>query len=137
MKSQANLEGDEKKQEQPFFSWNPNMTVIIYSTAIVVVAASIILPFWFKYDPILQMIQDIRGMKRQGDIPLFTKEELAKYGAKVSSTGKIYLAIIGKVFDVSAGKQHYGKDGSYSFFTGTTQTVKIMIMTCKRKISFH
>eukprot|EP00794_Sanderia_malayensis_P013747 gene13747-15183_t len=53
---------------------------------------------------------------------LFTKEELAKYGALVTTTDKIYLAILGKVFDVSAGKRHYGKGGSYSFFTGIDGT---------------
>jgi cytochrome b involved in lipid metabolism len=31
---------------------------------------------------------------------------------------KLRLAILGEVYDVTAGRRHYGKDGGYSFFAG-------------------
>lgn len=54
------------------------------------------------------------------DAPLriFSKEELAEY--KGQNGGDIYLALMGKVFDVSGGRDFYGPGGGYSFFSGTT-----------------
>lgn len=54
------------------------------------------------------------------DAPLriFSKEELAQY--KGENGGDIYLALMGKVFDVSSGRDFYGPGGGYSFFSGIT-----------------
>ncbi len=49
---------------------------------------------------------------------LMTAEELAMYGGQRSGRTPIYIAILGQVYDVTAGKQHYGPGGSYSFFAG-------------------
>ena len=106
-----------KKREEAIFQ--PNLPVIFYTTGIVVLVGSIFIPLWFKYDPILQIVSNIYTTTNDepaGHI-LISKEELAAYSAKASN-GKIYLAILGKVFDVTMGKQHYGQGGSYSFFTG-------------------
>jgi hypothetical protein len=46
---------------------------------------------------------------------LFTKEELKKYS---EATKGLYLAILGKVYDVGKGERFYGPSGSYHFFTG-------------------
>nr|CAG4636368.1 EOG090X0A5G [Eubosmina coregoni]SVE69947.1 EOG090X0A5G [Eubosmina coregoni] len=48
---------------------------------------------------------------------VFTKEELAKYKGEEEG-GKIYIAILGKVFDVTRGKDYYGPGGGYAFFSG-------------------
>lgn len=48
---------------------------------------------------------------------LFTPEELSAYKGEAGQ--KIYLAILGDVFDVSAGEQHYAKGRSYDHFAGT------------------
>lgn len=46
---------------------------------------------------------------------LFSKEELAKY----VGDDEIYLAILGRVYDVTAGKDFYARgEGTYGFFTG-------------------
>lgn len=47
---------------------------------------------------------------------LFTPEELSHY--KGITTEKIYLSILGRVFDVTEGKKNYGPGGSYHFFAG-------------------
>ena len=46
---------------------------------------------------------------------LFTPEELSKYVRK--STG-LYLAILGEVYNVTAGAKHYRPGASYAHFTG-------------------
>ncbi|XP_067123941.1 neuferricin [Centruroides vittatus] len=52
---------------------------------------------------------------------IFTVDELSKYDGSGSSPG-LYLAILGKVFDVEKGAQHYRPGGGYSFFAGRDAT---------------
>ena len=118
------VEAGKRKNEAIF---KPNIPVIIYSTAIVVLAAGVLIPLWLKYDPLVEIMSQLKRLgegKSHGDGAtneiLLSKEELANYGAEVSK-GKLYLGILGKVFDVTVGQQHYGKEGSYSFFTGSKQ----------------
>nr|CAG4645688.1 EOG090X0A5G [Lynceus sp. MCZ IZ 141354] len=48
---------------------------------------------------------------------LFTAEELKKFkGEKIGTP--IYLALLGRVFDVSKGPDFYGPGGGYAFFAG-------------------
>jgi len=58
----------------------------------------------------------------QGTIrKVWKAEELAQHDG--STEGKpLLLAILGKVYDVSKGAKHYGKGGSYSFFSGRDGT---------------
>nr|CAG4649533.1 EOG090X0A5G [Scapholeberis mucronata]SVE93765.1 EOG090X0A5G [Scapholeberis mucronata] len=56
------------------------------------------------------------GSQKNEPTRVFTKEELAKY--KGVNDGKIYIALMGRVFDVSRGKDFYGPGGGYSFFSG-------------------
>ena len=48
---------------------------------------------------------------------VLTKEDLAGFNGEAGSPG-LFLAILGKVFDVSKGKKHYGPGGGYNFFSG-------------------
>ena len=50
-------------------------------------------------------------------IRLFTAEELLKYNGEENSNG-LFLAILGDVFNVEKGKNHYGPGGSYHIFAG-------------------
>ncbi|XP_054857035.1 neuferricin [Eublepharis macularius] len=43
--------------------------------------------------------------------------ELSRYTGGVQSRG-LYLAVLGRVFDVERGHKHYGPGGAYSFFSG-------------------
>lgn len=48
---------------------------------------------------------------------VFTAEELKIYDGSTKGKGP-YLALLGQVFDVSKGAQHYGPGGGYAFFSG-------------------
>nr|CAD7597115.1 unnamed protein product [Timema genevievae] len=48
---------------------------------------------------------------------LFSVNDLSKYNGIEGSKG-LYLSILGKVYDVKKGKQHYGPGGSYHSFAG-------------------
>eukprot|EP00118_Oscarella_pearsei_P026220 m.309638 g.309638 ORF g.309638 m.309638 type:complete len:337 (+) comp47159_c0_seq1:81-1091(+) len=50
---------------------------------------------------------------------VFTVEELGEHGPNAK---EIYLAIFGRVYDVTKGKKHYGKNGGYWFFAGKDAT---------------
>ena len=59
--------------------------------------------------------------RRADGTVLFTTEELATYDGRDGR--HIYLSFAGRVFDVTAGRQHYDKDkGGYGFFAGTDAT---------------
>lgn len=55
---------------------------------------------------------------------LFTKEELSKF--KGENDSPIYLALLGRVYDVSKSVQHYGPGCSYSFFAGRDASVSFI-----------
>ncbi len=46
-----------------------------------------------------------------------TKEELTPYDGDEGSKG-LYLGILGRVYDVSRGRDYYAPGGGYSFFAG-------------------
>ncbi|XP_017268063.1 neuferricin [Kryptolebias marmoratus] len=48
---------------------------------------------------------------------LLSRRELAQYDGEEGSRG-LYLAILGRVFDVSKGHKHYGPGGAYHFMAG-------------------
>uniref|UniRef100_A0A023FCT9 Putative cytochrome b5 domain-containing protein n=1 Tax=Amblyomma cajennense TaxID=34607 RepID=A0A023FCT9_AMBCJ len=48
---------------------------------------------------------------------VFTAEELARYDGSGESLG-LYLAVLGRVYDVSKGAEHYRPGGGYSQFAG-------------------
>lgn len=54
------------------------------------------------------------------DERLLTKEQLKRFTGE--NNRRIYIALLGKVFDVSTGKKHYGPNGGYSFFAGRDGT---------------
>ena len=49
---------------------------------------------------------------------IMTKEELSKYTGEEGSPG-LYLACLGRIYDVSEKPQFYGPGGGYGFFAGT------------------
>lgn len=69
-------------------------------------------------------ISDKSSLKHSNvDIPgssnkeLFTREELSLFDGK---NGKLYLSILGKVFDVTKGKKYYAPGEHYHCFTGNS-----------------
>lgn len=61
-------------------------------------------------------------------VRLFTEEELKRYDG--SEEGQpIYMAVKGVVFDVSRGKEFYGKDAPYSALVGKDSTRAVAKMS--------
>ena len=50
-------------------------------------------------------------------LPLLSKDELRRFDGSVEGQ-PIYLAIAGRVFDVTNGARHYAPGGGYDFFAG-------------------
>ena len=72
-------------------------------------------------NPLISFSLSIYNVVGSADDILYTKDELAEYDGSSDSPG-LYLGILGRVYDVSAGKKHYGENGGYSFFRGTVRT---------------
>lgn len=47
---------------------------------------------------------------------VFNQKELAQFNGIQNK--KLYLVLLGSIFDVTKGKQHYGKGASYNYFIG-------------------
>ncbi|XP_057294351.1 neuferricin-like [Hydractinia symbiolongicarpus] len=112
----------------------PSWTTFIVYSSIVIVTGSVLIPLEFNYgllnlymrlgeklpaelsikDYFLHKLGYINTEELHKEV-IMSKEELKKYSGEAD---KIYLAILGKVFDVTKGRKHYGKDGGYSFFAG-------------------
>ncbi|GFO29159.1 neuferricin-like [Plakobranchus ocellatus] len=68
-----------------------------------------------------KVFNSLKGYADGGDVGgpklrVLTREELSRY--KGENGGKVCLAIVGDVYDVSKGRKHYGPGGGYSFFSG-------------------
>lgn len=84
-----------------------------------------------KYSPFQEFLDDDDGhqLKRENQerksekdhFRIMTKEELKTYDGSPDSPG-LYLAMMGQIFDVSKGKDHYGPNGGYSFFSAKDGT---------------
>lgn len=61
-------------------------------------------------------------------VRLFTEEELKKYDGSEEEL-PIYMAVKGVVFDVSEGKEFYGKDASYNALVGKDSTRAVAKMS--------
>ena len=82
------------------------------------------------YSPFHQFIDDEAFLKKTRGKPndgakngvhgykrVFTSQELMLFDGR-DETKALYLAILGQVFDVSKGREHYSPDGGYGFFVG-------------------
>jgi predicted heme/steroid binding protein len=100
----------------------PKTLKLIYNTAMMLLFAS---AFWFFIRGEVTLKWFPRGAKHlakthvkdENGLLVLTPEELNLYDG-TSSHLPIYLAINGKVFDVSKGRQFYGPEGGYSVFAG-------------------
>ena len=61
--------------------------------------------------------QTPRPAERGPPVRLFTEEELARYGGEEEDQ-PIYLAVKGVVFDVTSGKEFYGRGAPYNALAG-------------------
>ncbi|XP_060115522.1 neudesin [Heteronotia binoei] len=69
-----------------------------------------------------------KPVPRQKPVRLFTDTELARYNGQEEGQ-PIYIAIKGVVFDVTSGKEFYGKGASYNALVGKDSTQGIAKMS--------
>ncbi|XP_075386220.1 neudesin [Tenrec ecaudatus] len=62
-----------------------------------------------------------RAAERGPPVRLFTEEELARYSG-AEDDQPIYMAVKGVVFDVTSGKEFYGRGAPYNALTGKDST---------------
>ncbi|GMS90720.1 hypothetical protein PENTCL1PPCAC_12895, partial [Pristionchus entomophagus] len=65
------------------------------------------------FDPLVSQGKD--------GVNVLTPEQLGLFDGSRDSR-PVYLAVVGRVYDVDKGKKHYGKGGGYSFFAGRDAT---------------
>ncbi|XP_037351770.1 neudesin [Talpa occidentalis] len=71
--------------------------------------------------PVARAGQAPRSAARGPPVRLFTEEELARYGG-AEEDQPIYMAVKGVVFDVTSGKEFYGRGAPYNALTGKDST---------------
>lgn len=75
------------------------------------------------YNPPFDPSDPPEQMFSKAGVRLVTRNELAAHGHS-GTLRPIWLAIMGKVFDVDKGAEHYyGPEGGYNFFTGQVLNV--------------
>ncbi|XP_073339144.1 neudesin [Pagrus major] len=76
------------------------------------------------------LAQDVKLKYKPSTKPvrLFTEEELKRYDGREEGQ-PIYMAVKGVVFDVSKGKEFYGKDAPYNSLVGKDSTRAVAKMS--------
>ena len=73
------------------------------------------------YDKMLTVEDHLKsesiGKTSEDVAKIFSRDELLETKTKANL---LYLAILGKVYDVGTGAKHYQKGGSYEFFVGNS-----------------
>uniref|UniRef100_A0A5S6QG93 Cytochrome b5 heme-binding domain-containing protein n=1 Tax=Trichuris muris TaxID=70415 RepID=A0A5S6QG93_TRIMR len=59
--------------------------------------------------------------KPEQRLKVFSAQELSRFGGGTDSEG-LYLALLGRVYNVEKGARHYGPDGTYHVFAGRDAT---------------
>lgn len=78
-------------------------------TSILVIVIGVL--FYKKYGE----LQNVSTEQRSHRL-VFTQEQLSQYDGLAHD--KLYLAVLGQVFDVTDGRKHYEKGSSYNYFIG-------------------
>lgn len=79
--------------------------------------------------PPSKSVEKLKASMQPVNIPkhrVFSKVELQQYDGS-DDNKDVYLGILGRVFDVTRGRRHYGKGGGYSFFAGKQPRHKIRV----------
>lgn len=94
--------------------------MISYSKQVVLILCAILIAaFWPYFKELLGRFRELTIEDQPlavDNVRIFTSEELSLYNGH--DKPQLYLSLLGNVYDVTNGEKHYGKDGSYHYFTG-------------------
>ncbi|XP_013195554.1 neuferricin [Amyelois transitella] len=85
----------------------------------IVLAVLIVLACIFFRDHLESLLNKLAQsihVNNTDSVNIFTPEQLSLYDGVQHK--KIYLSLMGSIFDVTAGVRHYGQGGPYSYFAG-------------------
>ncbi|GAX82131.1 hypothetical protein CEUSTIGMA_g9559.t1 [Chlamydomonas eustigma] len=75
------------------------------------------------------------NLEESPETKIFSKEDLRTYDGKQHP--RLYLAILGHVFDVTKGSRYYGENKSYSFFVGRDASRAFVTGDFKNNLTDH
>lgn len=82
---------------------------LIFALTVVLVGCMFLDKFQFLFSSFITV-------QKQKVTGVLHPEELAQFNGVQKK--KLYLALLGSIFDVTKGKKHYGKGASYNYFIG-------------------
>ncbi|KHJ88794.1 cytochrome b5-like Heme/Steroid binding domain protein [Oesophagostomum dentatum] len=78
-----------------------------------------------KIQPRKATVEDVKPVEAEvklgNEMQILNAEQLALFDGSRASR-PVYLAILGRIYNVDKGKKHYGKGGGYHFFAGRDAT---------------
>lgn len=86
--------------------------------------------------PCIESNSELKFKQHSTPVRLFTDEELSRYDGSEDGL-PIYMAVKGVVFDVTSGKQFYGKGASYNALVGKDSTRAVAKMSLKPEDLTH
>lgn len=108
----------QKKSDKPMTL--TNTSGVLYINYILLPIVMIVLSVLFLYFTQKEDQKEVKSSQPKKGI-LMTATELSKHDGSDPSI-PIYIAILGRVYDVDKGKRHYGKDSGYNVFAGRDST---------------
>jgi predicted heme/steroid binding protein len=109
---------DEKEEKSASVSLQ-NTTGTLYINYILLPIVIVIISIAVLFTTNQTAIKKTRGSSKKGMI--MTAVELAKHDGSDPNV-PVYIAILGRVYDVEKGRRHYGKGSGYNIFAGRDST---------------
>lgn len=93
-----------------------NLQILLGNNLKAILAVSIVLVGWLFHEKFQSIYSSFMTVNKHKVTGVFSQEELAQFNGL--QTKKLYLVFLGSIFDVTKGKNHYGRGASYNYFIG-------------------
>lgn len=93
-----------------------NLKILLGKNIKLILTVSIVLACCLFHDKFQSIYSSYMTINKRKVTGVFYQEELAQFNGIQNK--KLYLGLLGSIFDVTKGKVHYGKGASYNYFIG-------------------
>lgn len=93
-----------------------NWKTLLCNNIKVIVALSIVLVGCIFLNRLESVYSSFMTVNKQKVNDVFYQKDLAQFNGVQNK--KLYLALLGSIFDVTKGKRHYGRGAPYNYFIG-------------------